>query len=55
MEMSHVKLWSLLGNSQQLDGGAMLARPIIEFHPALRAGPLAASGFVPDESVATEY
>jgi hypothetical protein len=50
-----MELFSLLGNSQQLDGGAMLARPIHGPHPALRAWPPAASGFVPDEFVATEY
>ena len=50
-----MELWSLNGNSQQLDEGAMLARPIPGSHPARRAGPPAASGFVPDESVATEY
>lgn len=50
-----MELFSILGNSQQLDGGAMFARPIHGPHPTLRAGPPAASGFVPDESVATEY
>jgi hypothetical protein len=46
-----MKLWSILGNSQRLDGGAMYVRPIPGPHPALRAGPPSASGFVPDESV----
>ncbi len=50
-----MELFSILGNSQQLDGGAMLVRPIHGPHPSLRSGPPAASGFVPDESVATEY
>jgi hypothetical protein len=50
-----MELFSILGNSQQLDGGAMFVRPIHGPNPALRAGPPAASGFVPDESVATGH
>ena len=46
-----MKLWSILGNSQRLDGGAMCVRPIPGSHPALRAGPPAESGFAPGESV----
>jgi len=49
-----MELWSLTGNSQKLDGGAMFARPIHVPHPALRAGPPSASGFAPGESVATQ-
>jgi hypothetical protein len=50
-----MQIFSILGNSQRLDGGAMFVRPIHGPHPALSAGPPAASGFVPDESVATGY
>jgi hypothetical protein len=50
-----MKLFSILGNSQRLDGGAMLARSIHGPHPALCTGSPAASGFVADESGATEY
>jgi len=49
-----MQLWSITGNSQQLDGGAMLVRPIRGPNPALRAGPPSASGFAPGESVATQ-
>ncbi len=49
-----MELFSILGNSQQLDGGAMFAQPFHGPNPAQCAGPPAASGFVPDESVATE-
>jgi len=48
-----MELFSLIGNSQQLDGGAMSARPIHGPRPARRAGPPMASGFAPGESVAT--
>ncbi len=47
-----MKLYSLIGNSQRLDGGAMFVRPIPGPHPSLHSGPLAASGFVPDKAVA---
>ena len=50
-----MEFFSLIGNSQRLDGGAMFVRPIPGLHSSLRSGPPAASGFVPDESVATEY
>jgi hypothetical protein len=47
-----MQLFSLIGNSQLLDGGAMFVRPIPGPHPSLRSGPPAASEFVPNESVA---
>jgi len=49
-----MELCSLSGNSQQLDGGAMVARPIHGLHPVLHAGPPAAPGFAADERMAAE-
>ena len=49
-----MELLSLSGNSQQLAGGAMVARPTHGPHVVLRAGSPAASGFVPDESMVAE-
>ena len=46
-----MKLWSILGNSQKLDGGAMYVRPMHGPHPARCAGPPSASEFVPDKFV----
>ncbi|MES2404302.1 MAG: hypothetical protein V4567_08200 [Pseudomonadota bacterium] len=45
-----MKLWSIEGNTQKLDGGAMFVRHIHVPHPSLRSGPPAASGFAPGES-----
>jgi hypothetical protein len=49
-----MELCSLSGNSQQLAGGALVARPTHGPHVLLRAGSPAASGFVPDESMVAE-
>jgi hypothetical protein len=49
-----MELCSLSGNSQQLDGGAMVARPIHGLHPVLHAGSPAAPGFAADELMAAE-
>lgn len=49
-----MEFFSLIGNSQRLDSGAMVVRPPPGPRPSLRSGPLAASGFVPDEPVATQ-
>ena len=46
--------FSLSGNSQQLAGGAMVARTVHGPHPVLRARPPVAPGFVPDEFVLAE-
>jgi hypothetical protein len=51
---AEMESFSLSGNSQQLADGAMVARPIHGPHPVLRAGPPAAPGFAPDESMVAE-
>ena len=49
-----MELLSLSGNSQQLAGGAMVARPTHGPHVVLRAGSPAAPGFAADELMAAE-
>ena len=49
-----MELCSLSGNSQQLNGGAMVARLIHGLHSVLRAGSPAAPGFAADELMAAE-